>query len=184
MTSNFDNSKSKYKNNTKTNNGKFRGNKIGNNRKRRRDVKKFKRENIIERENLSAVKLHIKTDFGDIITGVRRCGKSIFAFQLSNGENFGYVNFEDERLNISSKDLNKVIEAIYSIKGDVNLLIFDEIQNIIGWERFIARIIPTKKVVITGSNARMLSKELSTFLTGRHLDFVIFPFSFREYLTF
>ncbi|MFN3527631.1 MAG: ATP-binding protein [Candidatus Altarchaeaceae archaeon] len=144
----------------------------------------FNEENIVERENYSVVKSSINKGFANIITGIRRCGKSIFSFQLYKGENFGYVNFEDERLNIESKYLNDVLEAIYSLKGNVDLLIFDEIQNIEGWERFVARIIPTKKVIITGSNARILSGELSTFLTGRHIDFLIFPFSFREYLNF
>ncbi|MEM5790970.1 MAG: ATP-binding protein [Candidatus Aenigmatarchaeota archaeon] len=147
-------------------------------------LKKFREEKIIERENLKIVKERITRDIANVITGVRRCGKSIFAFQLSEGEKFGYVNFEDERLEIPAKELNKILEAIYSIKGEVDLLILDEIQNIVGWEKFVARILPTKKIIITGSNARLLSKELATFLTGRHVDYKIFPFSFREYLKF
>ncbi|MBU5678838.1 MAG: ATP-binding protein [Candidatus Aenigmatarchaeota archaeon] len=146
--------------------------------------RKFKEENIVKRENLNFVKDRIVRDVANIILGIRRCGKSIFAFQLSEDENFGYINFEDERLEIDAKELNKVLEALYSIKGNVDLLIFDEIQNIPGWERFVARILSTKKVIITGSNARLLSKELSTFLTGRHINYELFPFSFREYLTF
>ncbi|MEO0202978.1 MAG: ATP-binding protein [candidate division WOR-3 bacterium] len=147
-------------------------------------LKTFKEENIIERENLENVKNSIKKGIANIIVGIRRCGKSIFAFQLSKNESFGYVNFEDERLDISAEELNKVLEAIYSIKGNVNLLILDEIQNIQGWEKFVARIINDKKVIITGSNARLLSKELATFLTGRHVEYKLFPFSFREYIKF
>ena len=147
-------------------------------------LKKFREERIVERENLKVVKERIHTDVANIITGVRRCGKSIFAFQLFQNEKFGYVNFEDERLEISSKELNKVLEAIYSLKGKVDILVFDEIQNVNGWERFVARLLPAKKVVITGSNARLLSRELATFLTGRHIDHTLFPFSFREYLEF
>lgn len=147
-------------------------------------LRKFREEKIVDRENLDVVKRRIGRDVANIIVGVRRCGKSIFAFQLSRGEKFGYVNFEDERLDVSAKELNKVLEAIYSIKGEVDLLILDEIQNIDGWEKFVARILPTKKVVITGSNARLLSGELATFLTGRHVNYNLFPFSFREYLSF
>ena len=146
----------------------------------------LKGENIILRENLGAIKKFISKDTANIITGVRRCGKSVLAFQLGQtlNEKFGYVNFEDERLNIKADELNKVLEAIYSLKGDVELLIFDEIQNIGGWERFVTRILPSKKVIITGSNARLMSKEMATFLTGRHLNFVLYPFSFREFLEY
>ncbi|MEM5811654.1 MAG: ATP-binding protein [Candidatus Aenigmatarchaeota archaeon] len=147
-------------------------------------LKKFEEENIIERENLGFIKNKIKKDIANIITGIRRCGKSIFAFQLSKKEKFGYVNFEDERLDIPAKELNRVLEAIYSIKGNVDLLILDEIQNIQGWEKFVARVINNKKVIITGSSARLLSKELATLLTGRHIEYELFPFSFREYLNF
>jgi hypothetical protein len=146
-------------------------------------VKIFSSENIVERENLKIEK-HISPGVANIITGVRRCGKSILAFQLAKKGSFGYVNFEDERLSMDSRELNKVLEAVYSLKGDVDLLVLDEIQNVSGWEKFIARILPAKKVVITGSNARLMSKELATYLTGRHIDFALYPFSFGEFLQY
>ena len=145
---------------------------------------KFEMERIIERDKTDKAKKLLSTDVALIITGARRCGKSIFAFMLGRDEKFGYVNFEDERLSIEGRELNRVLEAIYALKGDVNLLIFDEIQNVDGWEKFVSRLLPTKKVIITGSNARLLSKELATFLTGRHVDITLFPFSFREFLRF
>jgi len=145
---------------------------------------KFEMERIIERDKTDKVKKLLSTDVALIITGARRCGKSIFAFMLGRDEKFGYVNFEDERLSMEGRELNRVLEAIYALKGDVNLLIFDEIQNVEGWEKFVSRLLPTKKVIITGSNARLLSKELVTFLTGRHVDSTLFPFSFREFLRF
>jgi len=145
---------------------------------------KFEMERIIERDKTDKAKKLLSTDVALIITGARRCGKSIFAFMLGRDEKFGYVNFEDERLSIEGRELNRVLEAIYALKGDVNLLIFDEIQNVEGWEKFVSRLLPTKKVIITGSNARLLSKELATFLTGRHVDITLFPFSFREFLRF
>jgi len=142
---------------------------------------KAKRENFIERE----LKIDtITTDVVSIITGIRRCGKSILAFLLTKDKNAAYVNFEDERLQLKAKELNSVLKAIYEVKGDVDFIVFDEIQNIEGWEKFIARIILNKKIIITGSNARLLSKELATYLTGRHIDYELFPFSFREYLRF
>jgi predicted AAA+ superfamily ATPase len=144
---------------------------------------KFKNENIVERDLLTKVKAP-KKDFATVITGPRRSGKSIFAFQLAGKENFGYVNFEDERLRISAGDLNKVLDALYGLKGDIELLIFDEIQNIDGWEPFVSRLLGSKKVVLTGSNAKIMSKELATRLTGRHLDYELFPFDFKEFLEF
>jgi predicted AAA+ superfamily ATPase len=95
-----------------------------------------------------------------------------------------YVNFEDERLQVEAKDLNLILEAIASLKGEVEFIVFDEIQYINGWERFVSRLLPTRKIIITGSNARLLSKEFATFLSGRHIDYELFPFSFREYLNF
>jgi predicted AAA+ superfamily ATPase len=103
---------------------------------------------------------------------------------LTQRKNAAYVNFEDERLQLKQEDLNAILEAIASLKGEVEFIVFDEIQYVNGWERFISRILPAKKVIITGSNARLMSKEFSTFLTGRHVDFELFPFSFREYLFF
>ncbi len=140
---------------------------------------KFQKEHIVEREASSSIKL--STDVALVIAGVRRCGKSILAYMLAQHHRSAYVNFEDERLVLDARELNTVLEAIYALKGEVDLIILDEIQNIAGWERFVARLLPTKKIVITGSNARLLSKELSTFLTGRHINIQLFPFSFREF---
>ncbi len=147
-------------------------------------LQKFEKEQLIEREHFEEIQRAVSTDVALIITGVRRCGKSIFAFMLGKEKKYAYVNFEDERLRLSANELNQVLEAIYSLKGEVDIFIFDEIQNIEGWERFVSRLIPTKKVIITGSNARLLSKELATFLTGRHIDFTLFPFNFGEFLAF
>ena len=143
----------------------------------------FDNENIINRE-LRLNKKDIGFGVANIITGPRRSGKSVFAFQLFKGEKFGYVNFEDERLRIDGQELNNVLEAIYSIKGKTKNLIFDEIQNVNGWERFVSRLVPSNRVVITGSNSKLMSKELGTFLTGRHIDYLLMPFSFRELLEY
>ncbi len=144
---------------------------------------RFGEENIVERECLDRVRNLVGRDYALIITGPRRCGKSFLAWMLNDGR-YGYVNFEDERLNIKGEELNKVLEAIYSLKGDVDTLIFDEIQNVEGWERFVSRLITGKRVIITGSNARLMSRELATHLTGRHVNFTLYPFSFREFLRY
>jgi predicted AAA+ superfamily ATPase len=146
--------------------------------------KKFQEENIVDRQARSYAESMISKDAAVIITGPRRCGKSILAFMLGRGKKFGYANFDDERMSMEASELNRVLEAIYSIKGDVDLLIFDEIHNIVGWEKFISRLIGTKEIVLTGSNARLLSKELATYLTGRHVDVLLLPFSFQEFLAF
>lgn len=118
------------------------------------------------------------------VLGVRRCGKSVLSHMIFSGRSYGYVNFDDERLaGLKTKDLNNVLEALYSIYGaDVEHFIFDEIQNIPGWELFASRLRNSKKLILTGSNAKLLSGELATHLTGRHIDFTLHPFSFGEFL--
>lgn len=143
--------------------------------------KKFAEERIVRRE-FPFPKLH--ADLATIITGPRRAGKSVFALLCAGQSNYARINFEDERLNMKTEDLNTVLDAFYSIKGQPEIMIFDEIQDVPGWEKFITRLVATNKVIITGSNSNLLSGELATHLTGRHLDYEIMPFSFREFLDF
>ena len=98
-------------------------------------------------------------------------------------EKFAYVNFNDERFaEISSADLNSILECLYKIYGDFNHLFIDEIQNVDEWFLFINRLLRTgMHVLITGSNAKLLSGKLATHLTGRHMKIELFPFSFYEY---
>ena len=121
-----------------------------------------------------------------IITGIRRCGKSTLATMILRGEKFAYINFDDnELINFRGEDFNKLLQAFYELYGnDLQYLIFDEIQNISGWELFISKLRKTKKIIITGSNANLLSMELSTHLTGRHIDYYLTTFSFAEYLKY
>ncbi len=143
----------------------------------------LREEKIIVRE-LAINPRAISYGAANIITGPRRSGKSILAYQLARKEGFGYVNFDDERLTLDASELNKILEAIYSLKGNVKLIILDEIQEVSGWERFCSRLVGSTKLLITGSNARMMSKELSTYMTGRHIDHELLPFSFREFLDY
>ena len=146
---------------------------------------KFKNEKIIPREGLNESKKFLTDPFAFITMGLRRCGKSIFSHLLIRDKKYAYVNFDDERLKACKvDDLNKVLEVIYQLYGDVDYLILDEIQNILGWELFVTRLQRTKRVIITGSNSNLLGTELATHLTGRYVDFVLYPFSFREFLKF
>lgn len=121
-----------------------------------------------------------------IITGIRRCGKSTLLRQILNSGNYNsiYLNFEDPRLaGFDASDYNRLHEIASLMQTDT--FFFDEIQNTSGWEQFIRfRLDENYKVFITGSNAKMLSKELGTKLTGRHLSIELFPFSYQGYLVF
>jgi predicted AAA+ superfamily ATPase len=124
-----------------------------------------------------------------IIQGVRRCGKSTLLAQLIDKlapQSVHYLNFEDERLvSFKVSMFNILLEVFYEVNGQHNIFVFDEIQVVEGWERFVRRLHNSgKKIFVTGSNASLLSQELGTKLTGRHLDLELFPFSFQEFLCF
>ena len=122
-----------------------------------------------------------------ILTGIRRCGKSTLLKQMmQNKSAWCYVNFEDERLlSFKAQDFEMLNEVLIEIYGPQKTYFFDEIQNVERFETFVRRLQDEgKKVVITGSNASMLSKEFGTRLTGRYKSFEVYPFSFREFLSF
>lgn len=121
-----------------------------------------------------------------VITGIRRCGKSTLLRQiLSQEKEFYFLNLEDPRLeNFELKDFHKV-EDIFKKYSKNGTYFFDEIQNVDKWEKYIRLLVDKKKkVVITGSNASLLSKELGSRLTGRHKQIELTPFSYSEYLKF
>lgn len=127
----------------------------------------------------------IEDSFVLLITGIRRCGKSTFLNQLLNKQKkWYYLNLEDPRIEgFELSDFNKVEIVLKELYGEKGIYFFDEIQNVEKWEKFVRYLIDKKeKVVITGSNASILSRELGTKLTGRHLQVEIFPFSFKEFL--
>jgi predicted AAA+ superfamily ATPase len=127
-----------------------------------------------------------------VLVGVRRAGKSYILYGriqqlIANGHGWDeivYLNFEDERLTgMSVEDLNKILEVHGQLSDKRPMLFLDEIQSIEGWEKFARRIADNKfKVVITGSNAKMLSKDVASVLGGRYITHDVFPFSFGEYL--
>jgi len=144
-----------------------------------------KKERIIERELFIKSKKFLLYPNTLVITGIRRCGKSIFSYLLAKKKKFGYINFDDERLSeTKTEDLNKILQAFYELYDDIEYIILDEIQNVEKWELFVNRLRRTKKVIVTGSNSELLSGELATHLTGRYIDIMLSPFSFREFLRF
>ena len=137
---------------------------------------------IDRRANIANIIL--STGVAHIITGPRRCGKSVFAFQIIQNSKYGYVNFDDDRLGIIPSEFAKVEEAIIRLYGDPDVVVLDEIQNVPGWEMFVSRLVTNKKIIITGCNATLLSKELASLMTERHVDHELLPFSFNEFLDF
>lgn len=121
-----------------------------------------------------------------VVIGVRRSGKSTLCHKvlLEHNVKYGYANFDDDRLaNLQTEDLNTVLSCIYQIYGtDIEYIFLDEVQDVDGWHLFVNRLLRTNlHVVVTGSNAKLLSGELATHLTGRYNEIHLFPFSFREY---
>lgn len=130
-------------------------------------------------------KIPVNHAFATIVSGIRRSGKSTLIGQLTETVDIWYyLNFEDPRLiDFDIKDFVKVEEIMYALYGEGGVFFFDEIQIINEWEKFIRYLVDKKvRVVITGSNATMLSTELGSRLTGRHLKKEIFPFSYHEFL--
>lgn len=120
-----------------------------------------------------------------VVIGVRRSGKSTLCLQtLADAKvPFAYADFDDERLvGLNTNQLNDVLEVLYKIYGDFKYIFLDEIQNIEGWPLFVNRLLRTRMhVVLTGSNAKLLSNDLATHLTGRSSEIALYPFSFTEY---
>ena len=128
----------------------------------------------------------VSESFATIITGIRRCGKSTLLLQLlrRDYQDAVYLNFDDIRLSsFETRDFTRLHREIE--KREIKVLFFDEIQIVESWEKYINQLLREGyKVFITGSNASMLSVELGTHLTGRHLSMELFPFSYSEFIRF
>ncbi len=131
------------------------------------------------------------------LIGVRRSGKTFILYEAINRlsqkiekTKIVFINFEDERLEFDTKDLDLILQAFTELYPHHNLnecyFFFDEIQNVNGWEKFVRRVYDTisKNIFITGSNSKLLSSDIATSLRGRTLSFEVFPLSFKEYLHF
>jgi predicted AAA+ superfamily ATPase len=139
----------------------------------------------VPRSNLAG--FNLDTPFAAIISGIRRCGKSTFLRQLVDRvEKFHYFNFEDTRLlSFDAGDFTRLDDVLQELQPGCDHYFLDEVQNVPGWEVFVrSRLDAGKHFTITGSNASMLSKDLGTRLTGRHLRHELYPFSYSEMLQF
>lgn len=142
--------------------------------------------------------LKIPVNSGKIITiiGSRRCGKTYLLYQIIDSllrsvkkQDIIYINFEDERLNLSATDLQLIIDSYYELYPDNNrplYFFFDEIQNVAKWELFVRRIYDTisKNIFITGSSSKLLSREIATGLRGRAISYELYPLIFDEFIRF
>ena len=140
-------------------------------------------EKLCYRQELELIDLN--SPQAQVVIGVRRSGKSTLCFQALEKAKvkYAYVDFDDERLaGLSPLQLNDILEVLYKIYGDFDYLFLDEIQNVEAWHLFVNRMLRKRMhIIITGSNAKLLSSELATHLSGRAKEINLYPFSFKEY---
>jgi predicted AAA+ superfamily ATPase len=142
----------------------------------------------IERDLLKTIEKKLPLPHVIVLTGMRRSGKSTLLRQIIkkyyHDKDFYYINFEDERLlGFTASEFNRLYEASVSLFGKHKTFFLDEVQNVPQFENFIRRFCEEGfKFIITGSSAALLSREIGTKLTGRHLDITLRPFSFAEFL--
>lgn len=118
-----------------------------------------------------------------LITGPRRVGKSVFALLMLQGKNFAYLNFDDSEL-LEKWNEDLVMATLDEVYPGYEYMLLDEIQNLPEWDLWVSKLYRRgKNLVITGSNARMLSSEMATVLTGRYLQIEMLPFSLGETLS-
>ena len=155
-------------------------------RNQKEDLDELLKADVLVRERMSNIDLN--SPCAQVVIGVRRSGKSILCLTAFKtvGVPFGFVTFDDENLDgIEAADLDKILKAIYVVYGPVKHLFLDEIQDAPKWQLFVNRLLRKGlHIVISGSNARLLSSELATHLTGRFVSTELFPFSFAEYRAF
>lgn len=144
-------------------------------------------EGTVKRAILEEILLWLKDSRIIILTGIRRSGKSTLLRQImQNRKDCCYVNFEDERfIDFRAQDFEQLNEVLVEVYNNPKTYFFDEIQNVDKFETFVRRLQEHGiKVIMTGSNASLLSSELGTRLTGRYKSFEVYPFSFAEFLAF
>lgn len=152
--------------------------------KQKQDKERLLSLPYIERTKEKDAQKWLSSDLIKVILGPRRAGKSVFALMLLKDQSFAYFNFDDESLPGEEKiDLDELMMELRAAYGDTKYILFDEIQNLRNWELFVNRLHRAGyNLVLTGSNASLLSKELATHLTGRHIPIEILPFNFMEVL--
>lgn len=154
------------------------------------DQRKEKNEIVVSEltKRVEESMFEFDSPLAQIVIGVRRSGKSTLCHKIlkQNNIEYAYINFDDERLyGLRSEELNSALEALYMVYGEFKYLFCDEIQNVPSWFLFVNRLLRQKiRLFITGSNAKLLSHELSTHLTGRYNQIALYPFSFSEVLQY
>lgn len=136
----------------------------------------------VNREAIPGSLKHIQEPLIKVIIGPRRAGKSVFSMLLLKDKKFGYLNFDDDRLQ-KINDHSSLLGKLAEVYPETEFMMLDEIQNLPQWELLVNKMHRRgNNVIVTGSNSRLLSSELATALTGRYVDIEILPFSFREFL--
>lgn len=146
------------------------------------EKEKLLSEKYIFREKLPSAQKFLDHNLIKVITGPRRAGKSVFSVLLLGNRDFAYLNFDDDNL-LKINNTDEIIKGIFQVYPESKFILFDEIQNLEKWELFVNKLQRRGyNLIITGSNAKLLSRELATVLTGRYISIDIFPFSFKEFL--
>jgi len=142
------------------------------------------KQQYIKRIDDGLISDYLTTNLIKLITGPRRSGKSVLALQLLKGCNFAYLNFDDDLL-LKHFDEDAVVQVLNEVYSGYNYLLLDEIQNLTDWELWVNKLYRRGiNLVITGSNAKLLSHEMATSLTGRYIPISVFPFGFSEVMKF
>lgn len=152
--------------------------------KQKREKEYLSSLSYIGRTKISQAKKWLSSDLIKVVVGPRRAGKSVFSLMLLKGRPFMYFNFDEEALFVK-KDFNydELMKELHFAYGETKCILFDEIQNLPNWELFVNRLHRRGyNLILTGSNAKLLSRELATALTGRHIPIEIMPFDFKEFL--
>ena len=144
------------------------------------ELEKLLDKSFVTREQLPAGEKILESNLVKVVTGPRRAGKSVYCLELLKGKKFAYLNFDDKKM--MGADEDEVFKILQEVYPEAKYYLFDEIQNLPGWELFVNKLQRRdNNIILTGSNAKLLSGELATHLTGRYLEIEILPFSFAEY---
>ncbi len=137
---------------------------------------------FVERDGTDALQATLQHRLCKVVVGPRRAGKSVQCFLALKAKRFAYLNFDDENF-LRLDDYDEIPAVLTEVYGDVDFYLFDEIQNLPNWELFVNKLQRRGcNLILTGSNARLLSRELGSALTGRHQMFTLFPLGLREFL--
>lgn len=136
------------------------------------------------RKHIQDVTPYLEANVIKLITGPRRAGKSVYALQILSGKNYAYLNFDDTQL-LGAFDEDAVMQALAEVYPSYEFLLLDEVQNLESWDAWVSKLYRRGvNMVITVSNANLLSSEMSTLLTGRYVEIHLLPFSMEETLKY